>query len=128
MGLSLRRHPLALLRTALQARRFVCASILHNDYPHQRLARACGIVTTRQRPQTAKGVVFVSLEDETGLVNVIVRPELAERQRRELRQSQLLGVYGVWQRQNNVCHLVASRLVDLTPMLEGLPTRSRNFH
>lgn len=128
MGLSLRRHPLALLRTALQARRFVCAGVLYSDYPHLRLARACGIVTTRQRPQTAKGIVFVSLEDETGLINVIVRPELAERQRQELRQSRLLGVYGVWQRQNNVCHLVASRLVDLSPMLEDLSTRSRDFH
>jgi error-prone DNA polymerase len=128
LGLSLRRHPLALLRKALEARRFMCAATLYNDYPHKRLARACGIVTVRQRPQTAKGIVFVSLEDETGLVNVIIRPDLAARQHAELLQSRLMGVYGVWQRQSDVCHLLASRLVDLTSMLDELPDQSRNFH
>ncbi|TAL76558.1 MAG: error-prone DNA polymerase [Burkholderiaceae bacterium] len=128
LGLSLRRHPLALLRKALEARRFMCAATLYNDYPHKRLARACGIVTVRQRPQTAKGIVFVSLEDETGLVNVIIRPDLAARQHVELLQSRLMGVYGVWQRQSGVCHLLASRLVDLTSMLDELPDQSRNFH
>ncbi|MCI2808759.1 error-prone DNA polymerase [Eoetvoesiella caeni] len=128
LGLSLRRHPVALLRPALEARRFVPAAVLQEDYPDNRLARACGIVTMRQRPQTAKGIVFVSLEDETGPVNVIVRPELVERQRLELVQSQLLGVYGVWQRKSGICHLLASRLVDLSSLLGELSTRSRDFH
>ena len=128
LGLSLRRHPLALMRPVLDKRRFVRAAVLLKDYPDNRLARACGLVTMRQRPQTAKGIIFVSLEDETGLVNVIVRPELAERQRLELVQSQLLGVYGVWQRKNGICHLLASRLVDLSPLLGDLSTRSRDFH
>jgi error-prone DNA polymerase len=128
LRLTLRRHPLALLRDALQARRFTPAAALAADCPDRRLARACGIVTGRQRPQTANGIVFVSLEDETGNVNVIVRPELAQRQRKELMSARLMGVYGIWQRQSGICHLMASRLVDLTPMLGDLPTRSRNFH
>src|SRR5690606_5862873 len=128
MGLTLGRHPVALLRSALQARSFVPAATLNNDYPDRRLARACGIVTGRQRPQTAKGTVFVTLEDETGNVNVIVHAELAQRQQAALVQSSLMGVYGVWQRQQGICHLRASRLVDLSGLLGSLPTRSRNFH
>lgn len=127
-GLTLGRHPLALLRPLLQAQRFTQARVLANEYPDRRLARACGIVTTRQRPQTAKGIVFVTLEDETGNINVIVRPELAERQRTELVQSELLGVYGIWQQHHGICHLIASRLVDLTPLLGQLHTHSRDFH
>ncbi|MEO6984371.1 MAG: error-prone DNA polymerase [Paralcaligenes sp.] len=128
LGLTLGRHPLALLRPILQARRFISAADLLRDYPDHRLARACGIVTMRQRPQTAKGVVFVSLEDETGMVNVIVRPELAQRQHLELLQACLLGVYGIWQSHQGISHLVASRLVDLSELLEGLTIKSRNFH
>ncbi|NYT85938.1 error-prone DNA polymerase [Pollutimonas harenae] len=127
LGLTLGRHPLALLRPALQARQFIQATTL-NAYPDRRLARACGIVTGRQRPQTAKGIIFVTLEDETGNVNVIVRAELAERQRAELLESELMGVYGIWQSHQGVCHLMASRLVNLSHLLGGLPTRSRNFH
>lgn len=127
-GLTLGRHPLALLRPVLQAQRFTQASVLAHEYPNRRLARACGIVTTRQRPQTAKGIVFVTLEDETGNINVIVRPELAARQRTELVQAQLLGVYGVWQRHEGISHLIASRLVDLSSLLDDLQTRSRDFH
>ncbi|HEY9280353.1 MAG TPA: OB-fold nucleic acid binding domain-containing protein, partial [Eoetvoesiella sp.] len=126
--LTLGRHPLKLLRPALLSQRFVTAAALSKDYPDRRLARACGIVTTRQRPQTANGIIFVSLEDETGIVNVIIRPELAQRQRHELLQARLLGVYGIWQRQHNVCHLMASRLVDLSYLLPELATYSRNFH
>ncbi|MBP6018023.1 MAG: error-prone DNA polymerase [Burkholderiaceae bacterium] len=127
-GLSLGRHPLALLRSILQARHFVTADTLSTHYPDRRLARACGIVTTRQRPQTANGTVFVTLEDETGNVNVIVRAELAVKQYTPLTQSRLMGVYGVWQRQSGVCHLKASRLVDLSHLLGELHTRSRDFH
>ncbi|HWK70209.1 MAG TPA: error-prone DNA polymerase [Burkholderiaceae bacterium] len=128
LGLTLGRHPVALLRPALQARRFVQAAALAADYPDRRLARACGIVTGRQRPQTAKGTVFVTLEDETGNVNVIVHAELAQRQRAALVQSSLMGVYGIWQRHQGISHLVASRLVDLSDLLGSLPTRSRDFH
>lgn len=127
VGLTLRSHPVALLRAELAARNFQPAAVL-NGYPDKRVARACGIVTVRQRPQTSKGVIFVTLEDETGPVNVIVRPELIERQRRELLGSALLGVYGSWQSVDGVRHLVAQRLVDLSELLGGLSARSRNFH
>ncbi|CUJ43506.1 error-prone DNA polymerase [Achromobacter dolens] len=127
VGLTLRRHPVELLRPQLAARNFLPASVL-NGYPDKRVARACGIVTVRQRPQTSKGVIFVTLEDETGPVNVVVRPELIERQRRELLGATLLGVYGSWQSVDGVRHLIAQRLVDLSELLGGLSTPSRNFH
>ena len=129
LGLTLERHPLALLRPRLTQQRFIQADrLLADDWPNGRLTRACGLVTTRQRPGTAKGVVFVTIEDETGHVNVIVRPDLSIRQHAELVGAQLLGVYGVWQRHESICHLVASRLVDLTHLLGALHTRSRDFH
>ncbi|PWF47791.1 helix-hairpin-helix domain-containing protein, partial [Massilia glaciei] len=125
-GLTLGRHPLALLRPKLLERRFMPAATLH-DYKQGQLARACGIVTVRQRPGTAKGVLFVTLEDETGNVNVIVWPSLVEQQRREVLGATLLGVYGVWQKEGEVRHLVAKRLVDMSDMLGRLGTRSRDF-
>ena len=129
LGLTLERHPLALLRARLSQQRFLPAQrLLAEDWPNGRLTRACGLVTTRQRPGTAKGVVFVTIEDETGYVNVIVRPDLSLRQHSELVNAQLLGVYGVWQRHESICHLVASRLVDLSHLLGALDTRSRDFH
>lgn len=127
-GLTLGRHPLALLRSRLQAMRFETASALSRFWPDRRLARACGLVTVRQRPQTASGTVFVTLEDETGNVNAIVWPDLARRQRIELIQSRLLGIYGVWQRHDGSCHLIARRLVNLDHLLGDLETRSRDFH
>ena len=127
LGFTLGRHPIALLRPALQTLRFATAGTLA-DYPSGRLARACGLVTVRQRPSTAKGIIFVTLEDETGCVNIIVQPALALRQRRELLQSSLLGVIGVWQNIQGVKHLLAGRLEDQTALLGQLNTTSRNFH
>jgi error-prone DNA polymerase len=86
----------------------------------------------RQQPQTANGVVFVTLEDETGSVNVIVWKSLKERQRPALLRSRLMAVYGVWQRDDEsggqVRHVIAKHLKDLTPMLGELSTQSRDFH
>ncbi len=127
LGLTLRRHPLALLRERLAERRFLTAGQLQAG-PDRLLARAAGIVTGRQRPGTASGIVFVTLEDETGYTNVVVRPELAEKQRRELLGARLLGVYGQLEAKSGVVHLLAKRLVDLTPWLGRLPTTSRDFH
>ena len=90
------------------------------SYTDGQLARACGIVTVRQRPGTAKGVIFMTLEDETGTVNVIVWPDLVESQRREVLSAPLLGVYGVWQREGIVRNLVAKRLVDMSHLLGAL--------
>ena len=118
--------PLALLRGKLLEHRFMPASTL-NTYTNGMLARACGMVTVRQRPGTAKGVLFITLEDETGNVNVIIWPSLVERQRREVLSAPLLGVYGVWQQEGVVRHLVAKRLVDMSHLLGRLPTISRDF-
>jgi len=126
LGLSLTQHPVALLREQLAAFRVQPAAVLRG-YPNGRLARASGIVTHRQRPETARGVVFVTLEDDTGSVNVIVWPQVAEQQRRALLASTLLTVYGVWQREGEVRHLVARQLVDHSALLQGLANKSRNF-
>jgi error-prone DNA polymerase len=126
LGLTLRRHPLALLRPRLQERRLQTAQALR-EAPNGRLVRACGIVTGRQQPETAHGVVFVTLEDETGVVQVIVWKALRERQSRALGRSRLLAVHGVWQREGEVCNLIAGHLEDLTPLLGRLVTESRDF-
>jgi error-prone DNA polymerase len=111
LGFTLGRHPLALLRP-----------------PHGSRARAAGLVTGRQRPDTASGVVFVTLEDETGMVNVVVWRDLVDSQRRELLGSSLMGVSGVVERQGEVVHLVARRLADHSRLLGRLSARSRDFH
>lgn len=126
LGLTLGRHPLELLRPQLRARRLMPASTLRS-YGNGRLARGCGIVTVRQRPGTAKGVLFMTIEDETGNVNVIVWPGLFEKQRKEALSASLLAVYGTWQCEGEVQHLVAQRLVDLSSLLGGLQSSSRNF-
>lgn len=96
--------------------------------PHGSPARVAGLVTCRQRPDTASGVVFVTLEDETGNVNVVVWNRLVERQRRELLGARLLGVQGTIERDGDVVHLVARRLVDHSALLGPLETSSRDFH
>ncbi len=127
IGLTLRSHPLALLRPKLAALHFKTAAEL-SQYPNGRIAHACGIVTLRQQPDTAKGVIFVSLEDETGTVQVIVRKSIREHQREPLLKSRLMGVHGTWQRGGDVMNLAAGRLEDLTPLLGQLGTESRDFH
>ena len=127
LGLTLGRHPLALLRERLQRQHMLTAAELR-DLPHGRIARVTGLVTGRQRPGTASGVTFVTLEDETGMVNVIVWRDLAERQRKELLRSNLLTVYGTLERAGEVVHLIAGRLRDQSAMLGKLTTRSRDFH
>ena len=127
LGLSLGRHPLALLRDRLQRDRIVTAAEL-GRLPHGRLVRAAGLVLNRQRPGTASGVTFLTLEDETGHVNVVVWRDLAERQRRELLGARLLAVYGTLERQGEVAHLIAAHLRDMTPLLGDLMTHSRDFH
>jgi error-prone DNA polymerase len=127
LGLTLGRHPLTYLRERLSKMRFIPSDILAS-FSNGQLARGCGIVTVRQRPETAKGVVFITIEDEAGTVNVICWSSLVEQQRREVMGAQLLGVYGIWQSENNVRHLVAKRLVNLSHLLGELDTRSRDFH
>ena len=126
-GLTLGRHPLALLRPRLARLRFATADEIRL-LPSGSPARAAGIVTGRQRPGTASGTVFVTLEDETGYVNIIVWPHLIERQRRELLGARLMGVEGVLEREGEVMHLVARRLTDHSALLGRLATSSRDFH
>jgi error-prone DNA polymerase len=127
LGLTLGRHPLTFLRERLSKMRFIPSDVLHG-FANGQLARGCGIVTVRQKPETAKGVVFITIEDEAGTVNVICWSSLVELQRREVMGAQLLGVYGIWQSENNVRHLVAKRLVDLSHLLGDLSVHSRDFH
>ena len=98
------------------------------DVPHGARVRTAGIVIMRQRPATASGVTFVTLEDESGQVNVIVWERIGQEQRRPLLESRLLEVHGQWQQQEGVSHLIAQRLIDRTPLLGELLTRSRDFH
>ena len=121
------RHPLAILRPVLAKQGWCTAAELH-DLPDGRLARACGIVTVRQQPETAKGVMFVSLEDETGSVQVIVWPKLKAQLRGPLLRSKLMAVKGTWQRDGDVRNLIAGHVEDLTALLGGLSTASRDFH
>jgi len=126
-GLSLGRHPLSLLRKQLRARRFKRSSELR-DLPHGQRVSFAGLVTMRQRPQTASGVTFITLEDEDGLVNAVVWQHVAERQRREFLESRLMAIEGRIERADGVQHLIATRLENLTPLLSDLVTNSRDFH
>jgi error-prone DNA polymerase len=127
LGTTLGPHPLALLRQALRARR--CRSSRELQVvEHGRPVSVAGLVIGRQRPQTASGVIFVTLEDEFGMVNVVVWHDLAERQRRVLVQSQMLRIDGHLETQDGVRHVIAGRLTDMTAMLTGLDIRSRDFH
>ena len=126
-GLTLRRHPLALLRPML-ARMNLRSAMELSDYPTGRLVRTTGIVTCRQRPGTASGVMFVTLEDETGITNVVLWNRIILNHRREVLNSKLLTVYGVWQSESGVKHLIAKRLVDHSHLLGNLAVESRDFH
>ena len=127
LGLTLGRHPLALLRSRLARMRLAAAAEIRR-LPHGASVRAAGIVIGRQRPDTTSGVVFVTLEDETGCVNVIVWRDLGERQRRELLCAQLMAVYGSVEREGEVVHVIARRLADHSVLLGKLATSSRDFH
>jgi error-prone DNA polymerase len=126
-GLTLRRHPIAVLREQLTARGLLDSRTLREtrDGTHVRTA---GLVITRQRPGSAEGVTFVTLEDEFGSINVIVWRDLAEHQRQALVGSRLMGVAGKLQLEGEVMHVVAHRLLDLSPLLGRLKAASRDFH
>lgn len=127
LGTTLGPHPLTLLRPRLRA--LGCRSSRElQDVGHGDNIAVAGLVVGRQRPQTASGVTFVTLEDEHGMVNVVVWRELAERQRRALVGSQLLKVSGRLEQEKGVRHLIARRLEDVSPLLQGLDVRSRDFH
>ncbi len=126
LGLSLRQHPLALLRAELHRQRFLNADQVAQRPPGE-VVRVAGLVLIRQRP--GKGnAVFVTLEDETGVLNLIIWRQLAERKRKVLLQAQLLGVWAEIQRADGVQHLICRQLEDHTALLNGLAVKSRDFH
>lgn len=127
VGLTLRRHPVALLRDTLTARGVLPNQALW-DQPNGRLVTAAGLVITRQRPGSAGGVTFVTMEDETGYVNLIVWERVATAQRAALLESRLLLVRGRLQREGDVLHVIAQRLTNLSELLGDLDVTSRNFH
>lgn len=127
VGLTLGRHPMALLREALPPSDVLSSAAL-GGVESGRVVRTAGIVLMRQRPQSANGVTFLTLEDESGQVNVIVWEKIGERNRAALVGSRLLEVYGTLQRQDGITHVIATHLVDRTPLLGTLVTRSRDFH
>ena len=127
VGLTLRRHPLALLRDKLQRRGVMPTRELW-EQPNGKLVRTAGLVITRQRPGSAGGVTFVTMEDETGYVNLIVWNRVAVEQRAALLESRLLEVHGKLQREGDVQHVIAQRLTNLSSLLGDLVVASRNFH
>ena len=125
-GLTLGAHPVGLIRRQLSLRRYHRSAELA-QLPNGRNARFAGLVILRQRPQTASGVTFLTLEDEAGMVNVIVWQQVAERQRRVFLESRLLAVEGRMESAEGSQHLIATKLEDLSPLLAGLATHSRDF-
>ncbi|HWV02100.1 MAG TPA: error-prone DNA polymerase [Devosia sp.] len=121
-GLTLRRHPVAFLRDELERDRFVtCAAA--NGLRDGRSVRTAGLVLVRQRPGSAKNVTFITIEDESGIANLVVWPDLYEKQRRIVLTASLLGIQGRVQREGDVIHLICARLFDLTPLLSSLGER-----
>ncbi len=127
LGLTLGRHPLALLRARLQQQRCLTAAALAQQR-NGRFVRVAGIVTHRQRPETASGVVFMTLEDETGYAQIIVWPRVLEAQRQAVLGSSLMLVQGQLQIEQGVIHVVARKVDNLSAWLGGLPSISRDFH
>jgi len=123
LSLSLKRHPLAFLRTELAREGLVTAAELAHLPVDRRLSIA-GIVLIRQRPGSANGVVFITIEDETGIANLIVWPAILERFRHAMLGATLLRCTGKLQREESVIHIVADRLEDMTPRLNTLRDRT----
>jgi error-prone DNA polymerase len=126
LGLSLRDHPLRLLRDDLMQHRLLSAEQVAERPPGE-IVHTAGLVLLRQRPGNGRAV-FVTLEDETGSLNLIVWADLAERQRQVLLNAKLLGVWARIQRADGVQHLVCKRLEDYSGLLGELAVRSRDFH
>ena len=125
--LSLRQHPLGLLRERLRRRGVTTAASLWQRR-NGSIAQVAGLVICRQRPMTASGVTFVTLEDETGQVNLVVWPATALAQRKPLLKARLLSVTGTIQQEDGVLHLVAGKLEDWSSWIGDLESKSRDFH
>jgi len=129
-GLSLKAHPMSFIRDTLTERKFITARVLQDETlsPHGRRVSVAGLVLVRQRPGTASGIVFITLEDETGIANLIVKPDIYERHRRVAKLSTSLAAWGRVERNGSVVHVLVSKLASLDDMSEGIKSRSRDFH
>ena len=125
--LSLKQHPVALVREELTKQKVLSSSQL-DQVQHGRWVKVAGLVLIRQRPGTASGIVFETIEDETGIVNLIVKPDIYDRYRPAARHASLLLAEGYVQRAGQVVHVLAKRLFDLSHLLSGYELRSRDFH
>ncbi len=125
-GLTLQRHPLALLREQGHLRNCLNAQQLKTAEPN-RPVQVAGLVTGRQRPGSASGVTFVTLEDEFGNINVVVWLNTARQQRKPLLTSRLLHVKGIVEREGDIVHIMAGKLTDLSHLIQTLPVPSRDF-
>lgn len=127
VGLTLGEHPVALLQRLNRLTRFTPAAEL-KGVRHQAVVTVIGLVTGRQSPGTASGVTFVTLEDHTGNINVVVWSATARAQKQPFLTAKLLQVQGVLEREGEVIHVIAGRMTDLGDQLHGLGVRSRDFH
>lgn len=126
LGMALGKHLLAFIRKKLAAKRCKSSAELA-EVPHGRRVRFAGIVRLRQRPETASGITFLTLEDEHGMVNALVWKRVAEEQRRPFLESRLMAIDGRLERSEGVQHLIVHRMENYGEMLEGLAMGSRDF-
>ena len=126
-GLSLRAHPMSFVRDQLQRMRVTTSDQLRHT-AHQKFVRIAGLVLMRQRPGTAKGITFVTLEDEFGSVNCVIRPDVWDRHYNVARMSNAWLVTGVLENREGVIHVLVGTIADLTRQVDGLTVRSRDFH
>lgn len=124
-GVSLRPHPLALIRPSLEESCLTAADLWR--LPDKSRVLVAGLVITRQRPGSAANVTFVTLEDETGFINLVVWERIAERQRKVLLGAKIVAVYGETQKQDGVLHVIVRRMVDKSSLLSSFSVRSRSF-
>lgn len=126
MSFSLRSHPVSFLRERLRKSGHVQCQDL-KTLPNRSRIQLCGLVIIRQRPMTAKGVIFQTLEDETGFANIVIWPSIFEQFRLETLSSPFLSIEGVLERKDGVAHLIAHKMKDMSPFLARLPSSARDF-
>jgi error-prone DNA polymerase len=130
VGLSLRAHPVSFMREELASRSAVQAIQLKDEsrWPQGRTVVVAGLVLVRQRPSTANGIIFMTLEDETGVANLIVRPDVYQHCRRAVRHGVLVLARGRVERQGAVVHVLAHHIEDVTFSSDRIESQSRDFH
>jgi error-prone DNA polymerase len=130
IGLSLKAHPMSFIRKDLEKRNiYNCHQVAQNkSLRNGRHLGVAGMVLVRQRPKTSSGVVFVTLEDESGITNLIVKSPIFNRFRDIICDSVFLLAFGLVQREKEVVHIICHSFEDLTPSFSGLDSHSRDFH